>query len=151
MRISVSSDMDEPVARLLVEELRARGHEVLPHGALRPGADPRWAVCSQRAAREVADGTADQAVVCCWTGTGASIAANKIPGVRAALCTDAYTADGARRWNDANVLAIGLRLTSAPLLREILDAWFAGGPSQDAEDLANVAHVERLDRDPAAS
>ncbi|MFC8103443.1 RpiB/LacA/LacB family sugar-phosphate isomerase [Streptomyces sp. NPDC057363] len=151
MRISVSSDMDEPVARLLVEELRARGHEVLPHGALRPGADPRWAVCSQRAAREVADGTADQAVVCCWTGTGASIAANKIPGVRAALCTDAYTADGARRWNDANVLAIGLRLTSAPLLREILDAWFAGGPSQDAEDLTNVAHVERLDRDPAAS
>ncbi|MEU3733780.1 RpiB/LacA/LacB family sugar-phosphate isomerase [Streptomyces sp. NPDC033538] len=150
MRISVSSDMDEPVARLLVEELRGRGHEVLPHGALRPGADPRWAVCSQRAAREVADGTADQAVVCCWTGTGASIAANKVPGVRAALCTDAYTADGARRWNDANVLAIGLRLTSAPLLREILDAWFAGGPSEDAEDLANVAHVERQDRDPAA-
>ncbi|MER7057107.1 MULTISPECIES: RpiB/LacA/LacB family sugar-phosphate isomerase [unclassified Streptomyces] len=150
MRVSVSSDMDEPVARLLVEELRARGHEVLPHGALRPGADPRWAVCSQRAAREVADGTADQAVVCCWTGTGASIAANKVPGVRAALCTDAHTADGARRWNDANVLAIGLRLTSAPLLREILDAWFAGGPSEDAEDLANVAHLERLDRDPAA-
>ncbi|GAA3982190.1 RpiB/LacA/LacB family sugar-phosphate isomerase [Streptomyces marokkonensis] len=150
MRIAVSSDMDEPVARLLVEELRGRGHEVLAHGALRPGADPRWAVCSQRAAREVADGTADQAVVCCWTGTGASIAANKVPGVRAALCTDAYTADGARRWNDANVLAIGLRLTSAPLLREILDAWLAGGPGEDAEDLDNVAHVERLDRGPAA-
>jgi ribose 5-phosphate isomerase B len=144
MRISVSSDMDEPVARLLVEELRARGHEVRAHGALSPGADPQWAVCSEQAAREVAEGRADQAVVCCWTGTGASIAANKVPGVRAALCADAYTADGARRWNDANVLALSLRLTSGPLLREILDAWFAGGPSEDAEDRDNVTHVERL-------
>ncbi|MFG2681101.1 RpiB/LacA/LacB family sugar-phosphate isomerase [Streptomyces sp. NPDC048392] len=151
MRISVSSDMDEPVARLLVEELRGRGHEVLAHGALSPGADPRWAVCSERAAREVAAGRADQAVVCCWTGTGASIAANKVPGVRAALCADAYTADGARRWNDANVLALSLRLTSGPLLREILDAWFASGPGEDAGDRDNVAHVERLDRDRAAS
>ncbi|RSN60336.1 galactose isomerase [Streptomyces sp. WAC 04229] len=146
MRIAVSSDMDEPVARLLVEELRGRGHEVLAHGALSAGADDRWAVCSERAAREVADGRADQAVVCCWTGTGASIAANKVPGVRAALCADAYTADGARRWNDANVLALSLRLTSAPLLREILDAWFAGGPSEDAEDRENVTRVERFDR-----
>ncbi len=94
-------------------------------------------MCSEAAAREVADGTADQAVVCCWTGTGASIAANKVPGVRAALCTDAYTADGARRWNDANVLALSLRLTSEPLLTEILDAWFAGAPSADTEDRQN--------------
>ncbi|MFF5498394.1 RpiB/LacA/LacB family sugar-phosphate isomerase [Streptomyces aquilus] len=141
MRISVSSDMDEPVARALVAELRARGHEVTTHGALQPGADPQWAACSEAAAREVADGTADQAVVCCWTGTGASIAANKVPGVRAALCTDAYTADGARRWNDANVLALGLRLTSEPLMREILDAWFAAEAGEDPEDRANV---ERL-------
>jgi ribose 5-phosphate isomerase B len=145
MRISVSSDMDEPVARALVAALRERGHEVRPHGALRPGDDPQWAVCSQVAAREVADGAADQAVVCCWTGTGASIAANKVPGVRAALCTDAYTADGARRWNDANVLALSLRLTSEPLLKEILDAWFAGEPSADAEDRQNVDRVRLLD------
>ncbi|MFJ3640469.1 RpiB/LacA/LacB family sugar-phosphate isomerase [Streptomyces sp. NPDC090108] len=145
MKISVSSDMDEPVARLLVEELRRRGHEVREHGALREGADPRWAACSEAAARDVADGVADQAVVCCWTGTGASIAANKVPGVRAALCTDAYTADGARRWNDANVLALGLRLTSAPVLKEILDAWFAAEVSDDREDRSNVARVGRLD------
>ncbi|MFF3504459.1 RpiB/LacA/LacB family sugar-phosphate isomerase [Streptomyces sp. NPDC003247] len=146
MRISVSSDMDEPVARALVAALVARGHDVVTHGALHPGADPRWAVCSAAAARDVADGTSEQAVVCCWTGTGASIAANKVPGVRAALCTDAYTADGARRWNDANVLALSLRLTSEPLLEEILDAWFTGRPAEDAEDRANVAHVDRLDR-----
>jgi ribose 5-phosphate isomerase B len=145
MRISVSSDMDEPVARTLLDELRARGHEVVAYGALSPGADPRWAACSEAAAREVAEGTADQAVVCCWTGTGASIAANKVPGVRAALCTDAYTADGARRWNDANVLALSLRLTSEPLLKEILDAWFTAEASDDAEDLENVARVGRLD------
>ncbi|AWT41432.1 MULTISPECIES: RpiB/LacA/LacB family sugar-phosphate isomerase [Streptomyces] len=145
MRISVSSDMDEPVARALVAELERRGHEVAPHGALRAGDDPQWAACSEAAAREVAAGRADQAVVCCWTGTGASIAANKVPGVRAALCTDAYTADGARRWNDANVLALSLRLTSEPLLKEILDAWFAGEPSDDAEDRENVARVGRLD------
>ncbi|MFF5015200.1 RpiB/LacA/LacB family sugar-phosphate isomerase [Streptomyces sp. NPDC001165] len=145
MKISVSSDMDEPVARLLVEELRRRGHEVREHGALRSGADPQWAVCSEAAARDVAEGTSDQAVVCCWTGTGASIAANKVPGVRAALCTDAGTAEGARRWNDANVLALSLRLTSAPVLTEILDAWFTAEPSQDPEDVQNVARVGRLD------
>ena len=145
MKISVSSDMDEPVARLLVEELRRRGHEVRAHGALRPGSDPQWAVCSEAAARDVAEGVADQAVVCCWTGTGASIAANKVPGVRAALCADAVTAEGARRWNDANVLALSLRLTSAPVLTEILDAWFAAEPSKDPDDVQNVARVGRLD------
>ncbi|MFF4833870.1 RpiB/LacA/LacB family sugar-phosphate isomerase [Streptomyces sp. NPDC001315] len=145
MRISVSSDMDEPVARSLVAELRLRGHDVVTHGALSPGDNPQWAVCSEAAAREVAAGTADQAVVCCWTGTGASIAANKVPGVRAALCADAYTADGARRWNDANVLALSLRLTSEPLLKEILDAWFAAETGGEPEDQANVAHIGRLD------
>ncbi|NUS30761.1 MAG: RpiB/LacA/LacB family sugar-phosphate isomerase [Streptomyces sp.] len=145
MRISVSSDMDEPVARALVAELRTRGHEVTAHGALEPGADPQWAVCSEAAARDVATGAAEQAVVCCWTGTGASIAANKVPGIRAALCTDAYTADGARRWNDANVLALSLRLTSEPLMKEILDAWFAAEASEDTEDRQNVERVGRLD------
>ncbi|MET9503746.1 RpiB/LacA/LacB family sugar-phosphate isomerase [Streptomyces sp. NPDC006622] len=146
MRISVSSDMDEPVARALIAELRGRGHDVVPHGALRPGSDPQWAVCSEAAAREVSDGTSEQAVVCCWTGTGASIAANKVPGVRAALCTDAGTAAGARRWNDANVLALSLRLTSEPLLKEILDAWFAAEASEDDEDRANVLHVDGIAR-----
>jgi ribose 5-phosphate isomerase B len=84
-------------------------------------------------------------VVACWTGTGASIAANKVPGVRAALCGDAETAAGARRWNDANVLALSLRLTSEASLGEILDAWFAGGPSDDASDVANVDHLREIE------
>lgn len=85
-------------------------------------------------------------MVCCWTGTGASIAANKIPGIRAALCVDAATAAGARTWNDANVLALSLRLTSPQVLLEILDAWFSGRPSEDAVDQANIAHVGELER-----
>jgi ribose 5-phosphate isomerase B len=99
----------------------------------------------------VAEGRAEQAVVCCWTGTGASIAANKVPGVRAALCTDAYTAGGARRWNDANVLALSLRLTSAALLSEILDAWFDGAPSQEPDDRDNIGHVARIEQHPPAA
>jgi ribose 5-phosphate isomerase B len=85
-------------------------------------------------------------VVACWTGTGASIAANKLPGIRAALCTDAMTAEGARRWNDANVLALSLRLTSEAALGEILDAWFAAAPSQEPDDAANVAHLSELEQ-----
>lgn len=144
MRIAVSSDMDEPVARLVVAELRRRGHIVTAHGALRDGDRDDWAWSAESAARCVADGQVDQAVVCCWTGTGASIAANKVPGVRAALCTDAYTADGARRWNDANTLALSLRLTSEPVLKEILDAWFAGAGSTDEHVRANVAHLAEI-------
>ena len=145
MKIAVASDMDTPVARALLEELRKRGHEPIPHGALADGERDDWAWACERGARDVAEGRAEQAVVCCWTGTGASIAANKIPGVRAALCADAETARGARRWNDANVLALSLRATSQPVLEEILDGWFTSDPSDDPSDVANVDHVAELD------
>jgi ribose 5-phosphate isomerase B len=145
MRISVSSDMDTPTAHAVVEDLRGRGHEVTTHGALADDERDDWAWASERAARDVATGDSVQAVVCCWTGTGASIAANKVAGVRAALCGDAETARGARTWNDANVLALSLRSTSEPLLREILDAWFAGEPSTDPSDRANVSHLAEIE------
>jgi len=137
--------MDAPGARAVVEELRRRGHEVAAHGALAPDERDDWAWASERAARDVADGAADQAVVCCWTGTGASIAANKVRGIRAALCADAETARGARAWNDANVLALSLRSTSEPLVTEILDAWFAAEPTADANDRANVEHLAEIE------
>src|SRR4029434_8819906 len=117
-------------------ELRRRGHEVLPHGVLAEEERDDWAWASEAAARDVAEGRADQAVVCCWTGTGASIAANKVPGIRAALCGDAETAAGARKWNDANVLALSLRTTSEAVLAEILDAWFSGEPARARDDRA---------------
>ncbi|QLY29482.1 RpiB/LacA/LacB family sugar-phosphate isomerase [Nocardia huaxiensis] len=144
MRISIAADENVGVALAVIEELRKRGHEVTLHGALEPDERDDWAWASETAARDVAEGRADQAVVCCWTGTGASIAANKVPGVRAALCVDAYTAEGARKWNDANVLALSLRLTSRAQLSEILDAWFGGVVSDDPGDRANIAHVGEI-------
>jgi ribose 5-phosphate isomerase B len=145
MRIAVAADERTGVADAVVEQLHARGHEPLPHGALADGERDDWAWASEAAARDVAEGRADQAVVCCWTGTGASIAANKVRGIRAALCGDAQTAAGARRWNDANVLALSLRTTSEAQLLEILDAWFDGFPSPDEDDRANIAHVGEIE------
>ena len=144
MRIAVAADEDTGVARPLVEQLRARGHEPLLHGALTAGERDDWAWASEAAARDVAAGRAEQAVVACWTGTGASIAANKVPGIRAALCADAETAAGARRWNDANVLALSLRTTSEAVLGEILDAWFGAEASPEEDDRANVAHLDEI-------
>lgn len=148
MRISVAADERVGVASAVLEELRKRGHEPIPHGALSDEERDDWAWASGAAARDVAEGRAEQAIVCCWTGTGASIAANKVHGVRAALCFDAQTADGARRWNDANALAISLRATSEAELEEILDAWFGGEPSGDADDAANVEHIAEIEGSP---
>ena len=144
MKISVAADERTGVAEAVVEELLGRGHEPLVHGALNPDERDDWAWCSEAAARDVTEGRAEQAVVCCWTGTGASMAANKVDGIRAALCADAETARGARKWNDANVLAVSLRTTSPALLEEILDGWFEAGPSEDADDVANVRHVDEI-------
>jgi ribose 5-phosphate isomerase B len=124
-------------------ELRARGHEVVLVGppAQRPDEDVKqWAQVGREVGEAVARGEAASGVLFCWTGTGASIAANKVPGVRAALCADARTAAGARRWNDANVLVMSLRLTSAEVAREMLDAWFSTGV--DPDEAVNIARLE---------
>jgi ribose 5-phosphate isomerase B len=145
MRVSVSADERVGIADAVVDELRKRGHEPIPHGALNDSERDDWAWASESAARDVAEGRAEQGIVCCWTGTGASIAANKVAGIRAALCVDAQTAEGARRWNDANVLALSLRATSEAELAEILDAWFSAEPSADLDDRSNVEHLAELD------
>jgi ribose 5-phosphate isomerase B len=144
VKISVAADERTGLAEAVVEELRKRGHRPVPHGALADGERDDWAWASEAAARDVAEGRAEQGIVCCWTGTGASIAANKVPGVRAALCADAETARGARKWNDANVLALSLRSTSEAILEEILDGWFDGDPSEEPDDVANVRHVDEI-------
>jgi ribose 5-phosphate isomerase B len=144
MRIAVAADERTGVAEAVVEELRRRGHEPVVHGALNDQERDDWAWASEAAARDVAEGRTEQGIVCCWTGTGASIAANKVAGVRAALCGDAETARGARTWNDANVLALSLRTTSEAVLGEILDGWFETRPSGDAADVENVRHLDEI-------
>ncbi|MGP0053118.1 MAG: RpiB/LacA/LacB family sugar-phosphate isomerase [Solirubrobacteraceae bacterium] len=146
MRIALAADELTGIAAVIPEQIRARGHEPVLHGAYVADESPDWAWCSERAARDVIEGTAEQAIVACWTGTGASIAATKLPGIRAALCADAPTAAGARRWNDANVLALSLRSTSEAQLGEILDAWLAEAHSEDEGDVRNVAHLVEIER-----
>lgn len=138
MKIAVGSDMDMHVARVVQQELKNMGHEVSAYGALVTSPSP-WPKVAVEVAKKVAAGEYDQAVLFCYTGTGISLAANKVKGIRAALCHDAETAAGARKWNDANILAMSLRATSEEVAREILRAWFENAPSEDEEDKACLA------------
>ena len=135
MRIAFGTDEKTDLTDRIKAALAERGHEVVVVGE----GDP-WPDVGRGVGELVAGGGAERGVVCCWTGTGVSIAANKVPGVRAALCTDPETAAGARRWNDANVLALGLRLTSPALADEMVDAFLAGEPEDDEK--ANIATLE---------
>jgi len=120
VRIAFGTDDASALTDTIKHELESRGHEVVIAGEGEP-----WPDVGRRVGELVVEGRADRGVVCCWTGTGVSMAANKVAGVRAALCTDAETARGARRWNDANVLALSLRLTSAEVAKEMLDAFLS--------------------------
>ena len=144
MRIALGSDERTVLTDDLAEALRAAGHDVELFGPL-AGGDEEWVAASAATARAVADGRADRGVVCCWSGTGASIAANKVPGVRAALCADAETARMARRYNHANVLALSLRLTSPPMGREIVEAFLAEPDGADDFDVRNVAELRGME------
>jgi ribose 5-phosphate isomerase B len=139
MRVVLGSDERTSLTDAVRDDLVARGADVVLVGPP-AGEALDWAEVGKRVGRAVASGDADTGVLFCWTGTGASIAANKVPGVRAALCADAATAAGARRWNDANVLVMSLRLTSPAVAHEMLDAWFATEP--DPGEAANVARLE---------
>jgi ribose 5-phosphate isomerase B len=139
VRIVLGSDERTPLTDAVVADLQSRGADVVLVG-LPAGDDLQWADVGRRVGEAVAAGEVDSGVLFCWTGTGASIAANKVRGARAALCTDAGTAAGARRWNDANVLVMSLRLTSPEVAREMLDAWFTTDP--DPSEAANISRLE---------
>ena len=141
MRIALGSDEPSALTSALERELTQRGHEPVLFGALRPGEDDAWPEVGRAVGQAVADGTCRFGIACCWTGTGVSIAANKVPGVRAALCCDAQTAKGARVWNDANVLALSLRTTTEAVAVEILDEWFGASPTQDAKYAPMISRV----------
>ena len=143
MRIVLGADDEGAVADAVVEELRSRGHEVevLDRG--------QWPDVAARVARAVAAGDADQGMLFCWTGTGTSMAANKVPGVRAALAWDPWIAEGARKWNDANVLVMSLKRTDPKTAREIVAAWLGvEGPDPDESD--NIARLRELEREEQA-
>jgi ribose 5-phosphate isomerase B len=147
VRIALGSDDHTPFVDRLVGFFESEGHHVTRFGKAADQDEP-WGPTAVRVARAVSAGNYDFGVVCCWTGTGVSIAANKVPGIRAALCVDAETARGARKWNDANVLALSLRLTSDEVAKEIALAWLAEpyGGSEDPS-LAAIADAELSPRE----
>ena len=142
MKIAVASDEKTLLTDFVVEYLKQHDHEVLLYGPLADD-DLPWTLASEQLADAVANGKADEGVLFCYTGTGASMAANKVPGIRAALCGDAQTAKGARWWNDANVLVMSLRATSTEVAQEILDAWFSETVRPD--EVATIGHLKDIE------
>lgn len=145
MKIAVSTDERTHLVDTIVEELQKRGHEVEYFGP-EPGKEADWPEVTRQAVERVADGEANEAIVMCWTGTGCTLAANKIPGIRAALCQDAETAKGARIWNHANVLGLSLRATPEPIAKEILDAWFTTPYSDDEWNLRQMQQIKEIEQ-----
>lgn len=145
MRLAVGSDERTHLTDAVVDELNKRGHAVELYGPLR-GESALWPDVAQQVAERVARGGADEGILFCWTGTGVSVAANKVTGIRAALCHDADTAKGARLWNRANVLCLSLRATSEVVAKEILDAWFATPLGTDPVDVQCVERVGEIER-----
>jgi len=144
MKIAVGSDMKTHLTDVVVDELLKKGHKVEIFGALVK--EPAlWSRVAVEVAEKVSTGEYDQAVLFCWTGTGISLAANKVKGIRAALCHDAETASGARKWNDANILAMSLRAVSEQVAKEILEAWFSTSPSTDHEDVESLRYLSEVE------
>lgn len=144
MKIAIGSDERTHLTDGVIEHVRQRGHEVLLFGPL-AGETAYWPAVAQQTAEAVTGGDADEAILFCWTGTGISLAANKVPGIRAALCDDAETARGARLWNDANVLCMSLRRTSEIMAKEILDKWFETAYQPNDVDDTCLAQVQAIE------
>lgn len=142
MKIAIGSDEKTHLTDFVVEELKSQGHELELYGPINEE-NIQWTDVAHKVAKSVKDGSSNQGILFCWTGTGVSIAANKVPGIRAALCADAQTAEGARKWNDANVLAMSLRSTSQIVAKEILEAWFRSSPEQEEKE--NIDKIQEIE------
>jgi ribose 5-phosphate isomerase B len=145
MKIALSADERTRLVDFILDDLQTRGHEVTYFGP-EPDKSADWPDVTLEAVERVTRGQADEAIVMCWTGTGATLAANKVPGIRAALCHDAETAKGARVWNHANVLGLSLRATPEAVAKEILDAWFATPFSSDEWNLKQMQRIKDIEQ-----
>ena len=144
MKLAIGSDERTHLTDVIVTEVKKRGHQVALFGPL---ADQKelWPQVARQVAEAVTSGQVDEGILFCWTGTGVSLAANKVPGIRAALCDDAETARGARLWNNANVLCLSLRRTSEVEAMEILERWFGTTYQPNAEDDACLFQVKAIE------
>jgi len=144
-KVAVGSDDLYPVVDFVIEYLKSKGFEVIPVGSAKTRKPEPWPLVGYEVGRLVASGVVDWGIVICFTGTGVSIAANKVKGVRAALCVDAETAKGSRLWNDANVLVLSGRLTTSYTAKEIIDAWLSITTPDESEQ-SNINLLKILDR-----
>ena len=145
MKIVISSDEYSPLIDALIEEVEQREHEVLYFGPTKNEKAVDWTDVTLQAIEEIRKGRAEEGIILCWTGTGCTLIANKISGIRAALCIDAETAKGARLWNHANVLGLSLRKTSPAILKEILAAWFDTPYSTDDWNLLQIQRIKQIE------
>jgi ribose 5-phosphate isomerase B len=144
MKLAIGSDERTHLTDAVIAEVEEKGHEVILYGPLK-GEAGHWPAVAQQVAEAVAAGEVDEAILFCWTGTGISLAANKVPGVRAALCGDAETARGARLWNDANILCMSLRATSEVVAKEILGMWFKTAYQPNEVDDTCLVQVREIE------
>lgn len=145
MKVAVGSDDNYGVAKFIVKYLKSKGFEVVTVGSLKTGKPFPWPDVGFEVGKLVASKAVDFGIVICYTGTGVSIAANKVKGVRAALCFDAQTAKGARLWNDANILALSARLTTEEVAKEIIDTWLSIN-KPDPEEVPNINKVKEFEK-----
>ncbi|RKZ88644.1 MAG: galactose isomerase [Candidatus Parabeggiatoa sp. nov. 1] len=146
MKISVGADERLPIVESTLNYLREKGYESLWYGPERGETKP-WPEVAKKVGKDIVDGRSQEGILFCWTGTGVSIAANKVRGIRAALCDDPETARGARLWNNANVLCLSMRRISEPMVTEILDAWFKHRYIPNLSDDTCLAQIDALDKE----
>lgn len=147
MRIAICSDEPYPVHEVVLKLLEARGHSALRFGSVADGQEAAWAEVAEQAALSVASGECDEGIFFCWSGTGISMAANKVAGIRAALCADPGAARAARIWNHANVLCLSNRTLSSDMAKEIVETWLDTEPGNAGDDgVQKLAAVDRRHR-----
>ncbi len=146
MKLAIGSDEKSHLTQSVIEALKERGHDLLVFGPLDDD-DQSWPQVARDVAEAVVGGKAEEGILFCWTGTGVSIAASKVPGIRAALCADSETARGARLWNDANVLCLSLRRLSEAVTEEIIEAWFSTAYEPNPEDDACLAQIKEIENE----
>ena len=149
MKIAVCSDEPYPVHDTVLSEIAARGHRVVRFGSIASGREHPWALVAEEAALAVANREVDEGIFFCWSGTGICMAANKVAGVRAALCSDPGQVNAARVWNQANVLCLSNRTLSPDMAKEMLAAWFDAEPGSRGDDgVRLLGEVDARQRSP---
>ena len=134
MNIALGTDEYFPFHEKIVHKLHELGHRCTLFGAWASLKEEAWVSVAQQACEALLNGTCEEGILCCWTGTGISMAANKIPGIRAAFCPTPEIAQGARLWNHANVLVLSNHLLSNEPSDSLLESWFSPYDSQKGQE-----------------